>query len=287
MKKIPLRQITSRQTAPDFTDGFSIRNIASLLSGNDMVQELHRHDYFFILAVEKGKGEHTIDFTTYPVRNNIVFFMRPGQVHQLLLKKGSTGFLMEFNSDFYHPQNKSASGVFRKVSNRNVCALNSGSTASLFKLLNSISREFSSKQERYKEVIKSLLDIFFIGLARQSSNPGTVSTVRNLYIQERLEELQNLLETNIVSNKGVAYYAGKMHLTAYQLNAITKASLGKTCSALINDHILLEAKRLLLATTNQVNQVASMLGYEDVSYFVRFFKKHTRHTPEAFRQKFS
>jgi AraC-like DNA-binding protein len=213
--------------------------------------------------------------------------MRPGQVHQLLLKKESTGFLMEFNSDFYHPRNKSASLVFRKVSNRNFCPLDSGNNANLFALLNNISREFSSKQERYKEVIKSLLEIFFIELARQSRNPGAVSTVRSLYVQERLEELLNLLETNIATNREVAYYAGKMHLTAYQLNAITKASLGKTCSALINDHIILEAKRLLLATANQVSQVASLLGYEDISYFIRFFKKHTGHTPEAFRQKFS
>lgn len=287
MKKIPLRQLTNRQTAPGFADGFSIRSIASLFSENDITQELHRHNYFLILAVEKGKGEHIIDFTAYPVRSNTVFFMRPGQVHELLLKKGSTGFLMEFNSDFYHPHNKSAGLVFRKVSNRNFCPIDSVRTANLFALLNNIFREFSSKQDRYKEVIKALLDIFFIELARQSRNPGTVSSVSNPYTQERLEELLALLESNIATNKEVAYYAGSMHLTSYQLNAITKATLGKTCSALINDHIILEAKRLLLATTNQVNQVASLLGYEDISYFIRFFKKHTGYTPEAFRQKFS
>jgi len=54
----------------------------------------------------------------------------------------------------------------------------------------------------------------------------------------------------------------------------------------ITDHIILEAKRQLLATTSQINQIAGGLGYEDVSYFIRFFKKHTGHSPEAFRQKF-
>jgi len=77
-----------------------------------------------------------------------------------------------------------------------------------------------------------------------------------------------------------------MNLSSYQLNAITKTSLNKTPSELINEHILLEAKRRLLATSSQVNQIADDLGYKDVSYFIRFFKKHTGHSPEAFRDNF-
>jgi AraC-like DNA-binding protein len=83
----------------------------------------------------------------------------------------------------------------------------------------------------------------------------------------------------------VSFYADLLNLSSYQLNAITKATLGKTCSELINEFIILEAKRTLLATSNQVNQIAYHLGYEDVSYFIRFFKKHTGYSPEAFRLK--
>ena len=75
-------------------------------------------------------------------------------------------------------------------------------------------------------------------------------------------------------------------MSVYQLNNITKTTLGKTASDVINDHIILEAKRFLLATSEQVNQIAYHLGYEDPSYFIRFFKKHTGYTPEAFRSNF-
>ena len=54
----------------------------------------------------------------------------------------------------------------------------------------------------------------------------------------------------------------------------------------ISDCVVLEAKRHLLATATQVSQIAWDLGYEDVSYFIRFFKRHTAFTPEAFRNKF-
>ena len=53
---------------------------------------------------------------------------------------------------------------------------------------------------------------------------------------------------------------------------------------LLNQQLVLEAKRNLLATTSQIKEIAFQLGYEDPSYFSRFFKKHTGHTPEDFRQ---
>ncbi len=286
MEKIPVRHIATTTKEPDFTGGFSIRDIESLLSGADMVQELHRHNFFFVLVLEKGIGEHVIDFVPYSISDYSVFFMRPGQVHQLTLKKGSIGYLVGFNADFYSPGTASANLVLRKVSSKNYCQFNAERFSKLFSVLNYIFHEYYAKQERYKDVIKANLEIFFIELLRQSKDPGTRSYSNSLYAQERLEELLELLETHIATKKQVAHYAEMMHLTPYQLNAITRTALGKTCSELINEQIILEAKRYLLATSNQVNQIADHLGYEDVSYFIRFFKKHTGYSPEIFRHNF-
>ena len=63
--EIPVRQISDTKEKP--TDKFSIRTIESLLNGESVIHELHRHTYFFILVVQKGSGEHEIDFMTYPV----------------------------------------------------------------------------------------------------------------------------------------------------------------------------------------------------------------------------
>ena len=153
-------------------------------------------------------------------------------------------------------------------------------------LLRDIFQEFTQKQDLYKEVVKASLDIIFIELMRQSSNPNKIVNEAKLYAQERLEELQDLLEKSIHSKKHVSEYAEMLSITSYQLNSITKKLLQKTGSELINDHIILEAKRILIGTSNQVNQVADILGYDDPSYFIRFFKKQTGLTPEAFRQNF-
>ncbi|MEO5563437.1 MAG: AraC family transcriptional regulator [Chitinophagaceae bacterium] len=286
MKKIPVRNIKTSLKETGSSESFTIRDISTLLSGKDMVQELHRHNFYFVLVVEKGAGEHTIDFTPYSIGDYSVFFLRPGQVHQLTLKKGSTGYLMAFNTDFYSAREKPTNQVLRKVSSRNYCQLSYDRFKKLISISANIFQELSLKQERYEEVIKANLEIFFIELARQSQDPKKLSNDSNNYTQERLEQLLELLETHISTHKQVAQYADMLHLTSYQLNAIIKTMLGKTCSELINEYIILESKRYLLATSNQVNQIANHLGYEDISYFIRFFKKHTGYTPETFRQNF-
>jgi AraC-like DNA-binding protein len=284
MDGIPIRHITTAQKAQD-AGSFSIRDLTSLLARKHMIQPLHRHDFFYVLALEKGSGMHEIDFTPYTICDNSIFFMRPGQVHQLLLKEESTGYLMQFKNDFYFPNDKASKQLLHKAGKNNHYELTNNTFQKLLGILTHIAQEYTGKQEGYWEVIKANLLVLFIELVRQNSE--STSRNVNLYLQERLEELSALLEVHVYNHKQVSEYAAMMNLSSYQLNAITKKTLGKTCSQLINEYILLEAKRYLLATSEQVNQIADHLGYEDVSYFIRFFKKNTGHSPEAFRYNFS
>jgi AraC-like DNA-binding protein len=283
MKNIPVRHIKSAPMEPSLSESFSIRDIVDMLAGQDMTQELHRHDFFFILLLKKGSGNHEIDFNSYKIRNDAIFFMRPGQVHQLNLKAGSTGYLMQFNRDFYSPHDKIALQRLRRASSKSLCQLDAKKINSLMAIMNSIFREYTDKQEGFLEVVKANLGIFLIELIRSRQSDKSPARVANPYQQERLEELYELIETHIAIHKHVSQYAGMMNLSSYQLNAITRMTLGKSCSELINEFIILESKRSLLATSNQINQIAYQLGYEDVSYFIRFFKKHIGQTPEVFR----
>jgi AraC family transcriptional activator of pobA len=286
MKNIPIRHIHEIQKEPNLSGSFSIRDIQELLDDKDMVQELHRHDFFYILVLKKGSGYHEIDFTSYEVCNHSVFLMRPGQVHQLTLNAGSTGYLLQFKSDFFYSQNKLSQQLLRKVSHINFCNLDDNGFKKLYAILTYAFNEYYNKQEGYQEVIKSNLSIFFIELVRHRQNKTTSSTESTPYTQEQLEKFLELLEINITKNKQVSQYADMLNISTYQLNSVTKTSLNKTPSELINEHIILETKRQLLATSDQINQIAYYLGYEDISYFIRFFKKHTGYSPEAFRHNF-
>ncbi|MTI33096.1 helix-turn-helix domain-containing protein [Xanthovirga aplysinae] len=284
MENIPIRDIKEYQKEQNFSNSFNIRDIRPLLGGKDMIQELHRHDFFFVLALQKGKGNHEIDFISYEVCDHSVYFLRPGQVHRLTLKSGSTGFLMAFKADIFYPHDKVFNERLRKASNVNHYPLDATRFTTVQAVLDFIFREYTVQQEGYESVIIANLGIIIIELIRQISESPSNST--SLYKQERLEEFLELLEKHSSKYKQVSQYADLLNLSPFQLNAITKTTLGKTSSVIINDHIILESKRYLLATSNQVNEIAYQLGYEDISYFIRFFKKQTGYTPEAFRNNF-
>lgn len=284
MKNIPIRSINTTQEQS--FGKFSIRKVENILNGNDLQHDLHRHNFFFILLILRGEGIHEIDFTPHPVTNKTVFVLRSGQVHQLQLKSGAIGYLMEFDTEFYHPVNKLSAQRLRKACSKNFCDFEDSRFDKLHYLLATIFEECVNKQDGYKDAIRAGLEMFFIEFVRQSNNPDSPNASNNAYTQERFEEFTELLEKNVYTQKQVTFYTSTMNLSSYQLNEITKTAVGKTASAIIDEYILLDAKRYLLATPNQVKEIADHLGYDDPSYFIRFFKKHTGHSPDTFRKNF-
>ncbi|RXQ95862.1 helix-turn-helix domain-containing protein [Ancylomarina salipaludis] len=281
MQEIQVRNLKE----PNLSGSFAMSHLDALLAECDMLERIHRHNFYFILAIEKGDGEHQVDFANYPIKDYSIFFLRPGQVHQLLLKAGSKGYLMGFVPSFISTENKQKRRAFRLASLNNYYQLDAKTYRKYIPILECIFNEYANKELMYLESIRANLDLLFIELFRHTKN-ANISTGNNAYVQALLEDLLEMLEIHIYENKQVSYYAQKLKLTSYQINAITKKTLGKTCSQLINERITLEAKRNLMASSSQVKEIAYHLGFEDPSYFIRFFKKQTGQTPESFRQNF-
>lgn len=284
-EKIPFRQMATKKALPVKTGRFIIRELSSVVGPDDLHHALHRHDYYFILAVEKGAGLHTIDFQKYRVKDRSVFLLRPGQVHELKLKAGASGYLAEFDTAFYRASTSIGEHRFKKAIAKNHGQLTAAEFSSMLLLLRNLFSEYEAKQDGYAEAMHAYLDLFLLNwLRKTAATPLTAATTD--YARDRFDELTSLLETSIHKEKSAAGYAKLLNLSPYQLNAITKSVAGKTASDLITDQILLEAKRHLIGTSAQVKDIAFDLGYEDVSYFVRFFKKQAGSTPDAFRKNF-
>jgi AraC family transcriptional regulator, transcriptional activator of pobA len=287
MKTIPLRFINTNPKALNEFENFSIRYLGELVTKNDLIQDTHRHDFYFILVLLKGRGDHIIDFLPYKIEDHSLFFMRPGQVHQLVLKSGSEGYLIQFKKDFYLTNENDSRLLLRKASSKIKHQPDDKTFNKLYSILRVIFEESNNKDENYSEVIKANLKILFIELVRyEQKNQNVVEGVVSSN-QERLDDFMELLYEHISKIKQPAAYAKMLNLTLYQLNTITKTALSRTSSEIINEQIILESKRYLLSTSNQVKEIAYHLGYEDTSYFIRFFKKHTGHSPEAFRSNYS
>jgi AraC-like DNA-binding protein len=83
------------------------------------------------------------------------------------------------------------------------------------------------------------------------------------------------------------YYL-KNDLQTYEYkNIVRNQLLNKTPSQMIQERIILEAQRLLVHSELNVNQIGYRLGFDDPSYFLKYFKKHTKMSPSDFRKAIS
>ena len=96
-------------------------------------------------------------------------------------------------------------------------------------------------------------------------------------------KFKTLIARHFIESKEVSFYAGLLHITPKYLSEVTISVTDKSAKELINEHILLEAKSLLKQTDMTVSEIAYWLGYDEASYFVRFFGKNAGKTPMEYR----
>ncbi|WP_228437426.1 helix-turn-helix domain-containing protein [Chryseobacterium sp. 7] len=72
-------------------------------------------------------------------------------------------------------------------------------------------------------------------------------------------------------------------MTIYSFNRMVKRVLGVSPSKIIQERIILEAKRLLVLSDMSVKEIASELNFQDEFYFSRYFKKSVGLSPKYFR----
>lgn len=242
---------------------FYIEALSAHLRQHSFVNSPHKHDHYLILYVTKGAGTHTIDFKTYPVRRESFFVMTPGQVHSWELARGTDGFIVFFEKDFY--QSNPAPAISTLIEP------GSDTTPDV------IVREMY--KEKDLKILRAWLELLLLKLSKYSRHTETISPVTH-----KLRKLEQLIEENFVDLKKPSDYGNLMNLSAPYLNNLCKKHLGKTLSDLINERIVLEGKRLFAYTDLTVAQVSEHLRFSEPSYFIRFFRKNSGTTPEQFKE---
>ena len=127
-----------------------------------------------------------------------------------------------------------------------------------------------------------LLQLF---LTVERDNPKTIKKGPSAYHSLILRNFRRLIEDHFKTVKLPKDYAGMLYITPNHLNALCKDHMGISAGEVIRNRIILEAKRLLINFDLSVGDIAQELNFPDNSYFVKFFKKYTHTTPEAFRNK--
>lgn len=250
----------------------------------------HRHDFFEVLFLTKGTGRHIIDFQEYDIKANSIFFLSPGQIHTVDVSKDIEGFIFLFTSEFYllNKQNKNKLlelPFFYSLSNETppIYLEQSEDIRLLTDLFARGSQEINMEDEDTPEIISALLDLILLSCNRLYNAPmlSHDTPVAKLLVKR----FKQLLEENYQNNLSVAEYASLLAVTASHLTDTIKRVAGKTSSDLINDKVILESKRLLIYTAMSATEIADYLGFKDQSYFTRYFRKLTGHTPVDYRKQ--
>ncbi len=283
VQHIPIRSFDD-PVKPSTGFKFEVSSLKSENKGEQVKIAAHRHDYYHILYIKNGFGEHSIDFKTYKIKPNSLFFVSPGQVHALEVSGDVEGFVITFDPEFYLLNNtlqKLLDYPFFHSLNNSPAIYLTDKNDKIVQAILEINEEYNSLDSQKGDLLRSLLEVLLIRTSRVYHGGGE-NTPDHLTYQ--LRKLEALIDSRFKELKLLDDYANLMHLSPKHLNSLCKKGLNKTVTNLIHERTLLEAKRLLLFTDNSVSEIAYELGFMDKSYFMRFFKKHMGFTTEAYRK---
>ena len=155
--------------------------------------------------------------------------------------------------------------------------------AHLSTLLTSIEHEYLHPRAYSQNIIRSYINIVLFELTGIYERSIPLNAKHNT-VDVKIRDFEILVERNFRKFHLVADYASILHITPNYLNAICTRGKGKPAGEVIRDRIILEAKRLLTHSDKTITQIAYDLGFEDNSYFGRFFRKYCNETPAGFRE---
>jgi AraC-like DNA-binding protein len=94
---------------------------------------------------------------------------------------------------------------------------------------------------------------------------------------------REMVERDAPHRHHVAEYARELAVSAGHLSALCRRHLGRSAKEVIQDRLAAEARRVLLYSDESAARVGYALGFDDPSYFSRFFRRATGRSPSAFR----
>ena len=258
------------------------------LEQNGEPDEPHRHDYYTVLIVKKAKGVHKIDFNIYEFSNKQIFFVAPGQVHQVNTTEKPTGFAMTFSNQFLVKNSIPLSfidnlNLFQNYGQSPPIMPNKQQFETIEHYANQIFELNISNANMRCLSISAFLKLLLIECNNVCCiNPIEMDVDTNGY--NLIRAFKKAVEKDYKKEHSTTYYANILYVSPDHLNRTFKAKTGKTAKEYIQSRIITEAKRLLYFSNLTNKEIAYELGFSEPANFSAFFKRHTQSSPLHFKK---
>lgn len=249
---------------------------------------LHTHTYYLILWIKRGKGTHRINFENIPIEDNQLFFIAPGELHDVHYENGYfDDIAIPFTESLLNllPLNVSnwiRFELFNNIEKSIIATIDAKTAIVLNKWIEDFNSFIYERTDDTDYCLAALLSVILLYLKGHAS-------WNNEFKKHDLEKLKifysfrKLIEDKLEETHSPAQYSLDLGIAEYKLAAITKEIYGTSPKKLINNEILLRAKKLLGENKLIIKEIAEKMGFKDAPQFVNFFKKETGMTPKQFK----
>lgn len=261
-----------------------------LPNNNNALSKPHLHPFYEIIWFQEGTGIHTVDFCQYEVKTNSIFFLAPGQVHHFDTNTDYKGVIIKIRSEYMKSDDGQTNlflkyNDFRTFDASPYYCVDDATAHELDLVLEAMNKEQSHPNAfGAKDLQRCLVWIFMIAVQRSGRSEGEfrldlLKPSHRLFVLFRRKLEQEFMHIHTVNE-----YAEALNVTTRTLCKSVSECAHRTPLSFINERLLLEAKRMLLYTDMMVKEISYNLGFEDPSYFIKFFKRELGILPSEYRE---
>lgn len=240
-----------------------------------------RLDFHFLLVVTEGEVVHMVDFADHVLREGSVLWMRPGQVQDWGDLHAFDGYSVIFPPGLLDAETdrlvqvESAHGpAVWSLEGRDWSRLRTQLSD-----LHQLSSDTSMPVELRRPALTHQLAALLLRL-RAVEAPTSAAAHPDAYLAFR-----DLVESRFAEWHTVSTYAAELGYSPRTLARATRAATGRTPKQLVDDRILLEARRLLAHTDQTVGRIGAQLRFDDASNFTAWFEHRAGVLPSEFRRR--
>lgn len=277
-----------------FKDGFPVEfEIVSLTSlyGNNKAALVtpHRTSFYHILLFKDNVRSHNVDFRALKINSGTLVFLNKDVVQQFD-NTPAKGTAILFSEEFFARTDEDLRFLKSSVLFNDLFEIATIDTttaeAPILQLLTALEKEAAKPFDAYQSyILHNYLENLLLYSEREFRRNSFKQASRSVELDIALL-FKDLVETNFRTNRQVSFFTGKMNITEKRLNKATTNIFGKTPKNVIDERIVLESKRLLSYSSQNIKEIGYDLGFDEPTNFIKYFRKHTAITPFEFRNKF-